>query len=111
MRPPAGQAELDQAVETLSIVLQIRDEGRERFAASVDRQLAAAHCWPNIGSALKQFYRRRGIRQSASPFPGPIRMRDKMMRDKMLYQPLSDLSPDILWDTCVHNAEPLMSLL
>ncbi len=33
------------------------------------------------------------------------------MRDKMLYQPLSDLSPDVLWDTRVHDAEPLTSLL
>lgn len=93
-------------MEALSVVVRIRNEGRTRFDGSVDRQLAVAHCWVNIGSELKQFCRRRGISQAASPFPGAIRM-----RDEMLYQPLSDLSPDVLWDTCVHDAEPLTSLL
>jgi hypothetical protein len=33
------------------------------------------------------------------------------MRDKMLYQPVGDLSPEILWDTCVRDTNPLVRLL
>ncbi len=98
MSPAAGELELDQALEALQIITQIRDNGRSAFDASEDRRLAAAFCWANVGSALKQFCRVRAIRQGTSPFPGPIRM-----RDKMLYQPVGDLSPEILWDTCVRE--------
>ena len=42
-------AELDQALEVLSVVVRLRDEGRLRFDDCVDRQLAVAQCWANIG--------------------------------------------------------------
>jgi len=51
--PAAGELELDQALEALQIITQIRDNGRSAFDASEDRRLAAAFCWANVGSALK----------------------------------------------------------
>jgi hypothetical protein len=33
------------------------------------------------------------------------------MRDKILYQPVDDLSTQILWDTCVNDTDPLVTLL
>lgn len=102
----SGEPELTQALEALQVIIRIRDGGRIAFDSSEDRRLAAAFCWANVGSALKQFCRTRGIGQGTSPFPGPIRM-----RDKMLYQPVGDLSTQILWDTCVKDTDALVTLL
>ena len=104
--PAAGLAELDQALEALETIVVLRDEGRQRFDASEDRRWALAFLWVSVGSALKQFCRLRGIEQGRSPFPGPIRM-----RDRLCYRRASAVSPRILWDTCVHDADGLMLLL
>lgn len=86
--------------------MALRDEGHEAFDASADRRLALAFCWVNVGSALKQFCRVSGIEQGSSPFPGPIRM-----RDRLCCQSPAALSPRILWDTCMSDAAPLTVLL
>ena len=39
-------------------------------------------------------------------FPGPIRL-----RDRLCYRPPSALSARILWETCIHDADPLAVLL
>jgi len=69
--PGAGLAELEQALEAVDAIIKLRDEGRESFDASEDRRWALAFLWVNVGSALKQFCRLRGIEQGSSPFPGP----------------------------------------
>lgn len=104
--PGSGLAEIDQALESLSLVATLTGEGRANFDTSVDRRLALAFLWINVGSALKQFCRLSGIAQGSSPFPGPIRM-----RDRLCYQPPDALSGRILWDTCTTDAAPLAALL
>jgi hypothetical protein len=104
--PEAGLAELDQALEAVDTIIRLRNDGRESFDASEDRRWALAFLWVSVGSALKQFCRLQGIEQGSSPFPGPIRM-----RDRLCYRPPSTVSPRILWDTCVHDADPLAGLL
>jgi hypothetical protein len=37
--------------------------------------------------------------------------KEPRMRDKILYQPVDDLSTQILWDTCVNDTDPLVTLL
>jgi hypothetical protein len=106
LTPRRGEAELGQALTALEGIARIRDEGRPTFEQSRDRQLAAAFCWANVGSALKQFCRIRGIGQGSSPFPGAIRM-----RDKILYQPIADLIIATLWDSCTDDTEELATLL
>ena len=59
-----------------------------------------------MGSALKQFCRLRGICQGASPFPGAIGM-----RDRLCYGSRRDLSPRILWYTCVNDTDELITVL
>jgi hypothetical protein len=103
---PAGLAELDQALEALAAIVRLRDEGRQPFEASDDRRWALAFLWVNVGSALKQFCRLRGIEQGTSPFPGPIRM-----RDRLCYRSPSTVSSRILWDTCVNDSHSLITLL
>jgi uncharacterized protein with HEPN domain len=103
---PTGPAERDQALETLEAITLLRDGDRESFNASEDHRWALAFLWLSVGSALKQFCRLRGIEQGSSPFPGPIRM-----RDRLYYRPPSTVSPRILWDTCLHDADPLALLL
>jgi uncharacterized protein with HEPN domain len=103
---PAGLRELDQALHALALIADVRNGGRGAFDSSLDRRLAVAFCLANIGSALKQFCRLRGVGQGTSPFPGAIRM-----RDTMLYQDVGDLSADILWSTCVEDVGPLLVLI
>jgi hypothetical protein len=103
---PVGLAELDQALEALTEIAALRDEGRHGFDASEQRRWALAYLWINVGSALKQFCRRRAITQASSSFPGAIRM-----RDGLCYRPPSTISPRILWDTCVHDTDLLTALL
>jgi hypothetical protein len=104
--PGTGLAELEQAIEAVDTIIKLRDDGRASFDASEDRRWALAFLWVNVGSALKQFCRLRGIQQGSSPFPGPIRM-----RDRLCYRAPSTVSPRILWDTCVYDADPLAVLL
>ncbi|MGH9070867.1 MAG: hypothetical protein ACRDX8_06810, partial [Acidimicrobiales bacterium] len=87
-----GIVELDQAREALGQIKALTEEGRAAFDASGDRRLALAFLWVNVGSALKQFCRLRGIAQGSSPFPGPVGM-----RDRLCYQRVDDLSARILW--------------
>jgi uncharacterized protein with HEPN domain len=103
---PTGIAELEQALEALTEIAVLRDEGRHSFDSSEQRRWALAYLWINVGSALKQFCRRRAITQASSPFPGAIRM-----RDRLCYRPPSTISPRILWDTCLHDTDPLTALL
>lgn len=104
--PGVGLAELDQALEAVDTIIRLRGDGRDSFDASEERRWALAFLWVNVGSALKQFCRLRRIEQGSSPFPGPIRM-----RDRLCYRPPSTVSARILWDTCVHDADPLAILL
>jgi hypothetical protein len=104
--PGIGLAELEQAIEAVDVIIKLRNDGRESFDASEDRRWALAFLWVNVGSALKQFCRLRGIEQGSSPFPGPIRM-----RDRLCYRAPSTVSSRILWDTCVYDADPLAVLL
>ena len=107
MSPEApGAAELDQALESLEAITALTREGREPFASSADRRLALGFLWVNVGSALKQFCRVRGIAQGSSPFPGPIGL-----RDRLCYQRPADLSARILWSTCADDTGPLVALL
>ena len=101
-----GLAELDQALEALDAIARIRMAGRKEFEASEELVWAAAYLWISVGSALKQFCRLRGIEQGSSPFPGPIRM-----RDRLCYRSPSTVSSRILWDTCVSDADDLAELL
>jgi len=103
--PGVGLAELEQAIEAVDTIIKLRNDGRASFDASADRRWALAFLWVNVGSALKQFCRLRGIEQG-SPFPGPIRM-----RDRLCYRAPSTVSSRILWDTCVYDAGPLAVLL
>jgi uncharacterized protein with HEPN domain len=103
---PIGLAEIDQALEALTEIAALRDDGRPNFDASEQRRWATAFLWISVGSALKQFCRRRAITQASSPFPGAIRM-----RDRLCYRPPSTISTRILWDTCVHDTDPLTDLL
>jgi len=103
--PGIGLAELEQAIEAVETIIKLRDDGRESFDASEDRRWALAFLWVNVGSALKQFCRLRGIEQGSSPFPGPIRM-----RSRLCYRAPSTMSSRILWDTCVYDADPLVVL-
>jgi len=102
----AGLAELEQALEAVEAIIRLRDGGKVTFDNSEDRRWALAFLWVNVGSALKQFCRLRGIEQGSSPFPGPIRM-----RDRLCYRPPSTVSTRILWDTCLYDADPLAALL
>lgn len=97
---PTGLAEPEQALEALDTITRLRDGGRKSFDASEDRRCAFAFLWIGVGSALKQFCRLRGIEQGSSPFPGSIRM-----RARLCYRPPSAVSPRILWDTCVFDAD------
>ena len=103
---PGGLAEIDQACEALTEIARLRDEGRASFDASEERRWALGFLWVSVGSALKQFCRRRGIAQGSSPFPGPIRM-----RDRLCYRPPSTVSARILWDTCMRDTDALTALL
>ena len=104
--PQTGVAEIDQALAALSLIANMTSEGRVAFDFSADRRLALAFLWVNVGSALKQFCRLLGIAQGSSPFPGPIRM-----RDRLCYQPPDTLSARVLWNTCAIDATPLVTLL
>jgi hypothetical protein len=55
---------------------------------------------------LKQYCRRLNIPLGVEPFSGPVKM-----RDKMAYGPVTALSPDVVWETCVQDAPVLRSLL
>ena len=103
---PQGSAEIDQALEALEGIATMAGQGRQIFDASPERRLALGFLWINVGSALKQFCRLRGVSQGSSPFPGPIRM-----RDRLCYQPASGLATDILWDSCAADTGPLIELL
>ena len=61
MKPDIGLAELEQAIEAVDSIIKLRNNGRASFDASEDRQWALAFLWVNVGSALKQFCRLRGI--------------------------------------------------
>lgn len=101
-----GSYELDQALEALEAIRLLRNEGPEAFHNSEVRRWALAYLWITVGSALKQFCRLRDIPQNSSPFPGPIRM-----RDRLCYRPPSTLSGRILWDTCRNDTDQLIALL
>ena len=103
---PAGVAELVAALEALEIIGRLTSEGRAAFDASEDRRLALAFCWISVGSALKQFSRLRAVPSGSKPFAGPIRM-----RDKLAYQAVGALSPDVLWETCARDGDQLAGLL
>lgn len=101
-----GRAELDRALESLTQISRYRESGRAAFDESEERLWALAFLWINVGSALKQFCRLRGITQGASPFPDVIRM-----RDRLCYKPASSVSARIVWQTVVDDADDLMTLL
>jgi hypothetical protein len=88
------------------MIASVRDEGRAVFETVHERQWAVAYLWVAVGSALKQFCRVRDIDQGASPFPGPIGM-----RDRLCYMSPRRLSAAILWDTCVNDTGDLQSVL
>lgn len=82
---PVGAAELEQALQASEVIAERVGEGRAAFDSSEDRRLALVFLWVNVGSALKQFCRRRGIEieQGSSVFPGRIRMRDRLCYQRL----------------------------
>jgi hypothetical protein len=68
------------------------------------RSRVTVNSWPpsarRMWAAREQFRRVRGTEQPASPFPGPIRI-----RDAMLDQPVEDLVLHIFWASCATGAE------
>lgn len=103
---PRGVEEIDAALESLAIVTSLGDKGREEYDRSQALRLALAMCWVSVGSQLKQFARVLRISTPVPDLSGPVRM-----RDKLAYQQLSDLDADILWNTSVHDTQPLIVLL
>lgn len=103
---PAGAAELDQALAALAHVRRLASEGRQVFDASEDRRLALVACWVNIGSALKQHCRLRGLPQGQQPYRGAIRL-----RDRLCYKPLSMIDYEIVWTTTTEETGKLAGLL
>lgn len=101
-----GEHELDAALEALSTVHDLVQQGRAAFDAAHDRRLALAMCWVSVGSQVKQLVRVRGITSAVTELSAPVRM-----RDKLAYQPLSDLDPEVLWATCVQDGPRLTELL
>jgi uncharacterized protein with HEPN domain len=104
--PLADAAELDAALIALDRIADLVAEGRAAFDDSSDRRLALVFLWVDVGSLLKQFSRKRRIEPGTAPFARPIQM-----RDKLVYGPLTGLQPAVVWDTCVHDAPPLRTLL
>lgn len=83
---PRGVEEIDGALQALETVSSLVIQGRREFDLSQAQRLALAMCWVSVGSQLKQFARARRISAPVPELSGPIRMRDKLS-----YQPLSDL--------------------
>lgn len=104
--PDSGADELDRALDALDRVERYVADGQRAFEDSVDRQLALVFLWTNVGSVLRQYCRQLRLAPGTEPFAGPIKM-----RDKLIYGALADLRPDIVWDTCVHDAPTLRALL
>lgn len=104
-REPGGD-ELDQALYALACIQEQTKEGRAEF----DRQLVYRHAlvayWISVGSGLKQYCRRRNIKQGTCPFSDPIKM-----RDRLTYRSLTRVDADVLWRSSIEDAPSLAAVL
>lgn len=94
------------ALEALDEIDLLVGQGRNEFAASVDRQRALAFCWVAVGSALKDYTRIAQLSARQEPLSSPIRL-----RDRLAHQALSQLDADLLWRVSAERVAELRIVL
>ena len=62
--------------------------------------------WVTVGSALKDYASEAGISAGESPFTAVIGY-----RDRLAHQPLDRLDVEIVWETSVNRARPLLQVV
>lgn len=97
---------LNAAAEGLREIRRLADGGRDAFDSSTDRQRALAYVWVTVGSALKDYSRDTGIAPGQPPFTAVIGY-----RDRLAHQALDRLDVEIVWETSVNRAQPLLRLI
>ncbi|MBO0840042.1 MAG: DUF86 domain-containing protein [Sciscionella sp.] len=78
----------------------------EQFENDSMAQRALAYCWVTAGSALKDYQRTAGMTSQHPVFTQAIGF-----RDKLAHRPLDELDPEIIWNTTVHDAPELLSVV